>query len=63
MMYKVLLADDERIILEGISSMIQWHSFGASLVGAVQNGMEAYQLILRERPHIVISDINGNGRA
>ncbi len=61
MMYKVLLADDERIILEGISSMIQWHSFGASLVGAVQNGMEAYQLILRERPHIVISDIKMPG--
>ncbi|MCY8087160.1 response regulator [Bacillus sonorensis] len=60
-MYKVLLADDERIILEGISSMIQWKSFGASLVGAVQNGIEAYQLILRERPHIVISDIKMPG--
>lgn len=61
MMYKVLLADDERIILEGISNMIEWHSFGASLVGAVQNGTDAYQLILRERPHIVISDIKMPG--
>ena len=30
MMYKVLLADDERIILDGISSMIEWNSFGTS---------------------------------
>ncbi len=61
MMYKVLLADDERIILEGISKMIEWNSVGTSLIGAVQNGADAYRLIVRERPDIVISDIKMPG--
>lgn len=61
MMYKVLLADDERIILDGISSMIEWSSFETSLIGAAQNGIDAYRLIMEERPDIVISDIKMPG--
>ena len=38
-MYKVLLADDERIILDGISSMIEWNSFGTSLMGPHRTGL------------------------
>lgn len=60
-MYKVLLADDERIILDGISSMIEWNSFGTSLIGAAQNGIDAYRLIMEKRPDIVISDIKMPG--
>ncbi|MFP3876200.1 response regulator [Bacillus paralicheniformis] len=60
-MYKVLLADDERIILDGISSMIEWSSFETSLIGAAQNGIDAYRLIMEERPDIVISDIKMPG--
>ncbi|ARC73038.1 DNA-binding response regulator [Bacillus licheniformis] len=61
MMYKVLLADDERIILDGISSMIEWNSFGTSLIGAAQNGIDAYRLIMEKRSDIVISDIKMPG--
>ena len=44
--YKVLLADDERIILDGISSMIEWNSLYIFLIGAAQNGIDAYRLIM-----------------
>lgn len=60
-MYSVLLVDDERIILEGISSVIDWESIGTKLVGTARNGVEAYQKIGELQPHIVISDIKMPG--
>jgi len=45
-MYKVLLVDDERIILEGISSIIDWGAYGTELVGTARNGIEAYEFIV-----------------
>ena len=60
-MYKVLLADDERIILEGISNVIDWKSLDTELVATARNGIEAYEKIAEHRPHIVISDIRMPG--
>jgi len=60
-MYKVLLADDERIILDGISSMIDWAQHRTVLVGLAQNGIDAYEQIVRHAPDIVISDIRMPG--
>ncbi|MGE6629207.1 response regulator transcription factor [Bacillus sp. NPDC077027] len=56
-MYKVVLVDDERVILEGISSIIKWEEMNASVVGMMQNGLDAYELMKIEKPDIVISDI------
>jgi len=60
-MYKVLLVDDERIILEGISSIIDWEEIGTELIGTARNGLEAYDFIVREKPDIVICDIKMPG--
>ncbi|MFP3122465.1 response regulator transcription factor [Ectobacillus funiculus] len=60
-MYKVLLVDDERIILEGISNGIDWAALDTILVDTARNGVEAYEKIVREQPHIVISDIKMPG--
>lgn len=57
MVYKVLLVDDERIIRDGIARVINWTEHGFSFIGAAKNAMEAYDIILKERPHIVITDI------
>ncbi|WP_117170020.1 response regulator transcription factor [Paraliobacillus sediminis] len=56
-MYKVLLVDDERTILEGISSIIDWESEGTELIGTACNGVEALEFISIRQPDIVISDI------
>lgn len=56
-MYKVLLVDDERIIREGIASIIDWQSLGLIFIGAAQNGLEAYEMIQKEQPRIVITDL------
>ncbi|WP_411348942.1 response regulator [Paenibacillus sp. WLX2291] len=60
-MYKVLLVDDERMILEGISSVVDWQGSGTELVGTARNGLEAYERIAEKRPDIVISDISMPG--
>ncbi|WP_159882089.1 response regulator transcription factor [Paenibacillus puerhi] len=56
-MHKVLLVDDERIILEGISAVVDWKSANTELIGTARNGLEALDAIEENKPDIVISDI------
>ena len=60
-MYKVLLVDDESIIIDSISSLIDWAGHGLVLAGSAQNGIEAYDLIKKIQPDIVITDIKMPG--
>jgi len=60
-MYKVLLVDNERIILNGISKMVDWESLCTTLVGTAANGLEALERIEHEAPDIVVSDIRMPG--
>ncbi|MBS4202383.1 response regulator transcription factor [Bacillus sp. FJAT-49732] len=54
---KVLIVDDEVLIRQGIKHYINWEQEGFTIVGEASNGSEALQLIERERPHIVITDM------
>ena len=63
-MYSVLLVDDERIILEGLSVVVEWERHGTALAGKAKNGAEALEMIREIRPDIVITDLkmpNMNG--
>jgi len=60
-MYRVLLVDDERIILEGISAIMDWEACGARLIGTARNGLDAKALAEREKPDIIITDIRMPG--
>jgi two-component system response regulator YesN len=60
-MYKILLADDERIIREGISKLIDWKKLDLELVDMACNGEEAYQKALKYKPDIIITDIKMPG--
>ncbi|MBE0341642.1 response regulator, partial [Paenibacillus sp. 28ISP30-2] len=61
MSYKVLLVDDERIIVEGISNVIDWAALDTELVATARNGIDAYEKIVELKPDIVISDIKMPG--
>ena len=52
-MLKLIIADDERIIRETISTIIDWKKYDIELVGLCRNGLEAYDMILDESPDIV----------
>lgn len=54
---KVLLADDEPFILEGLSVLVDWEKEGCEIVKKASNGKEALEY-LREHPvDLVITDI------
>lgn len=56
-MYKVVIIDDEPIIVEGISRMIAWEQFRCRIVATANDGVEGTQIIHKHSPDIVITDI------
>ena len=65
-MFKVAIIDDEPIIVEGLSKTIDWGKWDARVVGFAYDGAEGIELIRKEKPDILISDIampNMNGLA
>lgn len=60
-MYKLLVVDDERIIVDGISRAIDWSRIGIEVAGTARNGIEALERVQQLKPDIVISDIRMPG--
>jgi two-component system, response regulator YesN len=60
-MHKILIADDERIIREGISKLVDWKGLDLELVDMAHNGDDAYNKILLYKPDIVITDVKMPG--
>ena len=57
-MYRVLLADDEPIILSGLQSMLDWERLDCAVCAAARDGQQALELVEARRPDIVVCDIN-----
>lgn len=55
--YKVLLVDDEKLIREGLKTLIDWEGLGYEVIGEAANGEEAFRIIDENRPQLVIVDI------
>src|SRR5690625_394723 len=56
--WKVLIADDELIIREGIKDAIDWGTFNMETVGEAEDGEEAVELALVHSIDILLIDIN-----
>lgn len=56
-MYKVLIADDEKIIRMGLKKIIDWESLDFTIAGEAANGSEALAFIENEKPDLVLIDI------
>ena len=56
-MIKLLLVDDEPLVLVGLQSMIKWADYGIEICGTARNGSHALELIEQLQPDIVITDI------
>lgn len=57
-MYKVMLIDDEPLIVEGLSKVIDWGSFSCEVVGTASDAKEGEEKIRSLRPHMLFTDIN-----
>ncbi|MEJ8305285.1 response regulator [Saccharibacillus sacchari] len=60
-MYKVIVADDEALMLEGWKTIIDWNKFGYELCGAASDGDEALELVKRFEPDLLLTDIRMPG--
>ena len=60
-MYKMLIADDERIVREAVAELIDWESMDIEIVGLCRNGLEALDVIMDTAPDIVMTDIKMPG--
>lgn len=54
---KLVIVDDELILLQGLLETYEWNEMGFEVVGAAMNGEQAIQVIEETRPHVVLTDI------
>ncbi|UJF34816.1 response regulator [Paenibacillus hexagrammi] len=57
-MYKVLIVDDEYLVRNYVSSLLDWEQLGFSICGEAGNGQEALKQIAKLAPDLVIMDIH-----
>ena len=56
-MLRILLVDDEPLVLIGLQGMLEWEKLGYTVCGTARNGKLALELIEREKPDIVVADV------
>jgi two-component system response regulator YesN len=56
-MIRLLIVDDEPLVQIGMKSMIDWASLDIEICGTASNGKDAFKLIEKYSPQIVITDI------
>ena len=56
-MYRVMIVDDEPIIVEGLSRGIAWENWDCRVAATAGDGRKAIKLIEEHRPHMMFLDI------
>lgn len=56
-MYKLIIVDDESIILRGLTETFDWLKMGFEIIATAQSGEDALVLVERLRPDVLITDI------
>ena len=56
-MLGVVIIDDDAIVRMNLKSIIDWEKEGCQILGEAENGQTGRELILRDKPDIVITDI------
>ena len=61
-MYRVILIDDEALILEGLKKVVKWESFDCQVVGTAFDAGTGAKLIRELQPDILFTDIRMPGQ-
>ncbi len=56
--WKVMIADDEEIIREGIRQCVDWKGLGLEVAAEAEDGEEALELAMHHGIHIALVDLN-----
>lgn len=54
---KLVIVDDEPIILKGLVETYDWESMGFVVVGTAENGESAVEIIRKVKPDLVLTDV------
>lgn len=60
-MYKVMIVDDEIIIRNGLSLVVDWSDYGFEIIGEAANGIEGLDMIMDKNPDLILVDIRMPG--
>jgi two-component system, response regulator YesN len=56
-LYRLLIVDDEPIILSGMCQVVNWQDLGFTVAATAKDGREALEIIEREKIDVVFSDV------
>ena len=60
-MYKVLIVDDEPVIVEGLRKIVDWEKYNCVVVGTASSGKEGLEMTEKYQPDILFTDIRMPG--
>lgn len=56
-MYRLVVIDDEYIVVQGIKALLSRLKLDYEVVGAAYDGIQGLEVIRNEKPDVVITDI------
>ena len=56
-MYRVLIVDDDPMILDGLCARPEWNAMGFEVAGCAEDGREALEWLVHNRADLVVTDI------
>lgn len=56
-MYRLMIVEDERTILEGLANFIEWQSYGFKVVKKLRDGRDAIEYIKYHEVDVILTDI------
>lgn len=56
-MYSILIADDEKIIRDGMKCLFDYEALGFEIIAEAANGLQAYEKMVALQPDVVLLDI------
>ncbi len=60
-MYKIVLIDDEELVIKSLSASVEWEQYGFEVAGYALNGEEALALFEEIKPDLIFTDIRMPG--
>lgn len=56
-MYKLLIVDDEFLVIEGLKNLVDWKKYNIHIIAEASNANDGISLALDRKPDIIITDI------
>ena len=57
-MYAIMIVEDEELIRQGLTSLVDYEQFGMTVINQAENGREAWEKFQDQPADILLTDIN-----